>query len=154
VGSKLDHQLEHAAGTCLDVRRTVSKDSRKNEETLPSASALGLLLCYDEGGICSIACGQREASVLRKGFLMPQVYQSPDIHKISKQGQRLFEALDAELRQKHRGQFVAIEVDSGDYFIGETAMAANQKARVKHPGKVFFLGRIAYPTAYTFKGRR
>jgi hypothetical protein len=85
---------------------------------------------------------------------MPQVYQAPDIRKISKQGQRLFEALNPELCQKHRGQFVAIEVDSGDYFIGETAMAANQKARAKHPGKVFFLGRIGYPTAYTFKGRR
>ena len=71
--------------------------------------------------------------------LMPQVYQHPDIPKISKQGQRLFEALDPELREQHRGQFVAIEVDSGDYFIGETAMAANQKARAKHPGKVFFL---------------
>jgi len=85
---------------------------------------------------------------------MPQVYQPPDIRKISQQGQRLFEALDPALREQHRGQFVANEVDSGDYFIGETAMAANQMARAKHPGKVFFLGRIGYPTAYTFKGRR
>ena len=85
---------------------------------------------------------------------MPRVYQPPDIRKISQQGQRLFEALDPELRKQHGGQFIAIEVDSGDYFIGETAMAANQKARAKHPEKIFFLGRIGYPTAYTFKGRR
>ena len=85
---------------------------------------------------------------------MQQVYQPPDIRKISKQGQQLFEALDPALGETHRGQFVAIEVDSGDYFIGETATAANQKARAKHPGKIFFLGRIGYPTAYTFKGRR
>jgi hypothetical protein len=83
-----------------------------------------------------------------------QVYQRPDIRKISRQGRQIFKTLDPELRQKYRGQFIVIEVDSGDYFIGETEMEANQKARAKHPGKVFFLGRIGYPTAYTFKGRR
>jgi hypothetical protein len=90
-----------------------------------------------------------------KGVCMTQqVYQPPDIRKISKKGQQIFEALDPELSKTHRGQFVVIEVDSGDYFIGKTEMEANQKAREKHPGKVFFLGRIGYPTAYTFKGRR
>ena len=82
-----------------------------------------------------------------------QVYQPPDIRKISKNGRQFFTALDPELSKTHRGQFVAIEVDSGDYFIGETAMEANQKARVKHPEKVFFLGRIGYRTAFSFKGR-
>lgn len=32
-------------------------------------------------------------------------------------------------------------------------MEANQKARVKHSEKVFFLGRIGYRTAFSFKGR-
>ncbi len=83
-----------------------------------------------------------------------QVYQPPDSRKISKKGQQIFEALDPELGEKYRGWFMVIEVDSGDYFIGETEMEANQQARAKHPGKVFFMGRIGYPTAYTFKGRR
>jgi hypothetical protein len=56
--------------------------------------------------------------------------------------------------EKYHDQFVVTEADSGDYFIGKAEMEANQKAREKHPGKVFFLGRIGYPTAYTFKGRR
>lgn len=87
-------------------------------------------------------------------FMLQQVYQPPDVRKISQKGQQLFDALDPELREKHRGQFIAIEVDSGDYFIGQTEMEANQKARTKHPGKVFFLGRIGYRTVYTFKGRQ
>jgi hypothetical protein len=45
-------------------------------------------------------------------------------------------------------------VDSEDYFVGGTAIEATRKAQVKHPGKIFFLGRIGYPAAYTFKGRR
>jgi hypothetical protein len=82
-----------------------------------------------------------------------QVYQPSDIRKISKKGRQIFEALDPELSTTHRGQFIVIEVDSGDYFLGETAMEANQKAREKHPGKIFFLGRIGYRTAFSFKGR-
>jgi hypothetical protein len=82
-----------------------------------------------------------------------QVYQPPDIRKISKKGQQIFEALDPELSKTHRGQFVVIEVDSGDYFIGKTPMEADQQARAKYPGKVFFMGRLGYRTAFSFKGR-
>jgi len=83
-----------------------------------------------------------------------QLYQLPDIRKISKKGRELFEAIDPGLREKYRGWFVAIEVDSEEHFIGETEMEADQKARKEHPGQIFFLGRIGYRTAYTFKGRR
>ena len=70
--------------------------------------------------------------------MMPQVHTWPDTREISKKGQQLFEVLSPELAEKHRGQFVTIEVDSGDYFIGETGIEATQKAQVKHPGKVSF----------------
>jgi len=82
-----------------------------------------------------------------------QVYQPPDIRKISKKGRQIFEVLDPELSKTHRGQFVVIEVDSGDYFLGKTPMEADQQARAKYPGKVFFMGRIGYRTAFSFKGR-
>ncbi|MFQ5794299.1 MAG: hypothetical protein ACE5JP_04525 [Candidatus Bipolaricaulia bacterium] len=83
-----------------------------------------------------------------------QVQELPDIHEISKKGQRILEAIPKELAEEHFGQFITIEVDSGDYFMGDTAIEATQKARAKHPDKIFFLGRIGYRTAYTFKGRR
>ncbi len=86
--------------------------------------------------------------------MLREVQKQPDIHEISKKGRKLFEALSPELTDKHRGQFIAVEVDSGEYFIGETGIAATRKAQAKHPGKIFFLGRIGYRTAYTFKGRR
>lgn len=85
---------------------------------------------------------------------MQQIHKLPDIHGISRKGRKIFEGLSPELTAKHRGQFIAIEADSGDYFIGETGIEATRKAQVKHPGKIFFLGRIGYRTAYTFKGRR
>jgi hypothetical protein len=87
-------------------------------------------------------------------YMMPQVQKLPDIHEISKKGRKILEAISPELAKQHFGQFVAIEVDSGDYFIGETGIAATRKAQAKYPGKIFFLGRIGYRTAYSFKGRR
>jgi hypothetical protein len=64
------------------------------------------------------------------------------------------ETISPELEEKHFARFVAIDVDIGDYFIGETGIEATRKAQAKYPGKIFFLGRIGYRTAYSFKGRR
>jgi hypothetical protein len=83
-----------------------------------------------------------------------QIQERPDLHEISKKGPRILEAVPQELKEKHWGRFIAIEVNSEEYFIGDTAIEATQKAQAKHPGKIFFLGRIGYRTAYTFKGRR
>lgn len=86
--------------------------------------------------------------------MIQQIQDQPPIHEISQKGQRVLEALLQELKGKHFGRFIAIEVDSGEYFLGDTAVEATRKAQAKHPGKIFFLGRIGYRTAYTFKGRR
>lgn len=83
-----------------------------------------------------------------------RVEEQSNIHGISEKGQSVFEALSQELKEQHFGHFIAIEVDSGEYFIGETAVEATRKAKARHPDKIFFLGRIGYRTAYTFKGRR
>lgn len=85
---------------------------------------------------------------------MMQVQERPDPYEISKKGQKVLETLTPELEKKHFGQFIAIDADSGEYFIGDTVIEATRKAQVKYPGKIFFLGRIGYRTAYTFKGRR
>jgi len=86
--------------------------------------------------------------------MMQQVQERPDPHAISQKGQKVLDALAQALAAQHFGQFIAIEADSGDYFLGATAIEATRKAQAKHPGKIFFLGRIGYRTAYTFKGRR
>lgn len=85
---------------------------------------------------------------------MQQVQKRPDPHEISKKGQRILETLAQELATKHFGRFIAIEPDSAEYFIGGTAIEATRQAQAKYLGKIFFLGRIGYRTAYTFKGRR
>lgn len=86
--------------------------------------------------------------------MVEKVEQLPDIHEISVKGQRILDSLSEELEEKHFGKPIVIEVESGNYFIGETPIEATKKARKKYPGKIFFQGRIGYKTCYTFKGRR
>lgn len=85
---------------------------------------------------------------------MMQIQEQADPYEISKKGQKVLETLTPELEKKHFGQFIAIDADSGEYFIGDTVIEATRKAQAQYPGKIFFLGRIGYRTAYTFKGRR
>lgn len=79
---------------------------------------------------------------------------TPNTRQIARDGQRLLDSLQDQLGEEDYGRFVAIDVDSGEYFVGESAIDATNKARAKHPDKVFFLGRVGCRTAYTFKGRR
>ena len=76
-----------------------------------------------------------------------------DIRGIGEKGRELFKRISEELERDYRGKFAAIEVDSGEYFIGDTSVEADKKAREKYPGKVFYLGRIGFRAAVSFKGR-
>lgn len=86
--------------------------------------------------------------------MVEKLLQIPNIHEISVKGQRILDSLPAEVVEEHFGKPVVIEVDSGDYFIGDTPIEATKKAREKYPDKIFFQGRIGYRTCYTFKGRK
>lgn len=72
--------------------------------------------------------------------------------EIGEKGNEIFKEISEELEENYKGKFVAIEVDSEDYFVGDTSIEANKKAREKYPDKVFFLGRIGYRAAFSFKG--
>lgn len=78
----------------------------------------------------------------------------PNTREISREGQRILDSLQDQLGEEDHGKFIAIDVDSKDYFLGDSAVDATNKAREKHPGKVFFLGRVGYRAAFSFKGRR
>ena len=76
-----------------------------------------------------------------------------DIRRIGEKGRELFKRISEELKTDYRGKYVVIEVDSGDYFVGDTGVEAGKKARKKYPDKVFFQGKIGYRAAVSFKGR-
>jgi hypothetical protein len=60
--------------------------------------------------------------------------------------------LKSQLEPARRGQIVAIEVDSGDYFVGKSVAEAGRKARAKHPEKFFYFVKIGFPTVNIHQG--
>ncbi len=59
--------------------------------------------------------------------------------------------LKSKLEEKYKGRIVAIDVESGDYFVGKTVLDAIEKGRRKHPGKIFYAVRIGYPAVHSLR---
>jgi len=62
------------------------------------------------------------------------------------------ERLASVLEPSRLGEFVAVEPDSGQYFLGSTASAALIAARAAMPGNLFYLTRVGRETAHTLGG--
>ena len=59
------------------------------------------------------------------------------------------EKLQEELESKFHGQFVAIEPDSGEYFVAATFDDAVSSAKAQHPDKLSHTIRIGHAGAFS-----
>jgi len=57
------------------------------------------------------------------------------------------ERLRASLESKHRDKFVAIEPESGDFFVGSTYGESVMAAREAHPDRISFVMRVGHDAA-------
>lgn len=80
---------------------------------------------------------------------MPKITEAPfmDLRERARKADVLYEKLREQLEKEHLKEIIAIEPDSGDYFIGKDRREAEKKARAKHPDKLFFRRRIG-PRTY------
>jgi hypothetical protein len=62
------------------------------------------------------------------------------------------EQLQAVLEPQHRDRFVAIEPESGEYFLGDTFDEAVQLARAKYPSRLSHTIRIGHRAAFHMGG--
>lgn len=89
------------------------------------------------------------------GVAMAEQFKYPvRVHEVATKGQQLFRQLSERLEKEHLGEAVAIDVDTGDYFLGKTGLEAVRKARARYPGKLFFVGRVGQPAYVSFRPRR
>lgn len=56
------------------------------------------------------------------------------------------------LEPRSNGQFVAIEVDSGEYFLGSTITEAITEGERKYPTKLFYVMRVGHKATVSLKG--
>lgn len=75
------------------------------------------------------------------------------IHRLQAKGERLYQRLKARLEPRHKGDIVAIEVESGQYLVGKDELQVALKAVKKFPGKQFSFFRIGYPAVHKLRIR-
>jgi hypothetical protein len=75
------------------------------------------------------------------------------VDPIVENGQRFYdEHLKDELEPEHTGRYVAIEPESGRYFLADTGTDALIEAHRSLPQSLFYLARVGYPSADTLSG--
>ncbi|MHB1376490.1 MAG: hypothetical protein ACYCXB_03595 [Candidatus Humimicrobiaceae bacterium] len=73
-----------------------------------------------------------------------------DKKEFTEKGRAVYKKLQSELK-KDKGKIIAIEIESGEYFVGDNELEAAQKARSKFPDKIFTFFRIGYPVVHKFR---
>ena len=85
--------------------------------------------------------------VVRRGRIFPELIIAPEElarreaeDEIFYQRCRaIFDRVRPEYMESHYGWYIAIEPDSGDYFVNQNKEVASKKAREKHPNLIHFL---------------
>lgn len=71
---------------------------------------------------------------------------------LARKGYHLYqEVLKPQLEPGHLGEYVAIEVESGDYFLGTSLDEALESAEHKYPDREFFIVKVGELVTASFK---
>lgn len=71
-----------------------------------------------------------------------------DRQALARRGQEYYDRfLRPELEPEHKGKYLVLDVDSGDYELDSDEMAAIDRARAKHPDRIFYILRVGYRAA-------
>ena len=73
--------------------------------------------------------------------------------ELDRLGWKRYGELQDELELQHHGDYVMIEVDSGEHFVGQTPQEARRLAEAAHPGRAFCLIRVGYKAVHKLKPR-
>ena len=63
-------------------------------------------------------------------------------------GEQVYQKFKDSLEEEYKGKIAAIEIESEEYFLGDTEHEALEKAKQKHPEKIFYIVRIGYPVVH------
>jgi len=74
-----------------------------------------------------------------------QIITHVNFNRLSEEGERIYhEKLKPLLEPQYLGKIVAIEIESGDYFVDASVVKAGLQAKAKYPDKVFHFMRVGY----------
>jgi hypothetical protein len=87
---------------------------------------------------------------VRRGRIFPEIQWTEEqetqwrseLNEFRKRCEMIFERVKPELIKTHYNWYIAIEPDSGDYFVGKTLEIPGQLCRDKYPDKIPHVFRI------------
>jgi hypothetical protein len=81
-----------------------------------------------------------------------QAEMSPE--EVARRGEEIYQRmLRPHVEQQHFGEFLVVDVLSGDYEIDRDDLAASDRLLARNPHAVLYGVRIGYPAAYHIGGR-
>lgn len=86
-------------------------------------------------------------------FSLSKSNPEPASDDLVERGQATYrQRLASVLEPSHLGEFVAVEPESGRYFLGSTASATLVAAHTAMPNNLFYVTRVGRETAHTVRG--
>jgi len=80
---------------------------------------------------------------------------SPETRLVIDRAKKIYDdQLKADLESRHVDRFVAIEPESGEYFLADTFDEAVKSARAKYPSRLSHTIRIGHRAAFHIGGLR
>lgn len=69
--------------------------------------------------------------------------------EIARRGQALYDQqIRAQVEADHPGEFLVLNIETGEYEIDANELAALQRAKTQNPAAAFYILRIGSPVAY------
>jgi hypothetical protein len=78
---------------------------------------------------------------------------TPTPDEVAKKGEEIYNSkLKAILEPTQNGRFVAIDVETADYFLGDTILQALEEAQKKYPTKLFHTIKVGFQGVFKMGG--
>jgi hypothetical protein len=75
--------------------------------------------------------------------------------EIVRRGQALYDQqIRAKVEASHKGEFLVLDIDTGEYEIDSNEVAALKRAKAKNPSAGLYILRVGSPAAYRVGGQR
>ena len=72
-----------------------------------------------------------------------------DVQQIADKGNAIYEDIKMKYEPNHTGDFLAIDTETEEVFLGKTNSQAVEAAKEKYPQKVFYVVRIGHSATET-----
>jgi len=80
-------------------------------------------------------------------------YASHSPQEVESRGEEIYERqIRRQVESDHKGEFVVIDIETGEYELDQDDLQATKRALAKRPRAVLYGVRVGFPTAYTLGG--